>query len=182
MKRLVLLLALALAGLPGLALADQTSPNLVDLFEALLRAPNVAAARPIEQSIWQTWLDYQDDEARSEVQRSHETFSEGDPYIAVAILDKVIAKHPDWAEAWNRRATYYYVLGRYDKSIADVQHVLELEPKHFGAMAGLGAIYIALGEDDKALRYYEMALNIHPQMQAAQHQAEVLRERLGPAI
>lgn len=182
MKRLVILLATALAWLPGLALADQTSPTLADLFDRLLRAPSVEAARPIEHSIWQTWLDYRDAEARSEVQRSHETFSEGDPYIAAAILDKVIAKHPDWAEAWNRRATYYYVLGRYDKSIADVQQVLELEPKHFGALAGLGAIYVALGQDDKALRYYEKALHVHPNMQAAQHEAEVLRERLGPAI
>ncbi len=182
MKRLVLTLALALAGLPGLALADQSSPNLIDLFDRLLQAPDVEAARPIEQSIWQTWLDHQDEDARLEVQRSHETFSEGNPYIAVAILDKVIAKHPDWAEAWNRRATYYYMLGLYDRSIADVQHVLELEPNHFGALAGLGAIYIALGEDDKALRYYEKALHIHPNMQAAQHQVEVLRERMGPAI
>lgn len=182
MKRLVILLAFGLAGLSGPAMADQTSPSLSNLYERLLSAPDVEAARSIEQRIWQTWLDYKDDEARSEVQRSHETFSEGDPYIAVAILDKVIAKHPDWAEAWNRRATYFYVLGLYDKSIADVQHVLQLEPKHFGALAGLGAIYVALGQDDKALRYYEMALDIYPQMPSAQHQVEVLRERLGPSI
>ncbi len=182
MKRLVLLLALGLAGLPGLALADQNSPKLVGLFEQLSKAPDAETALPIEQVIWQTWLDFPDEEARSEVQRAYDTFTEGRPYIALAILDKVLAKHPNWAEAWNRRATYNYMLGRYDASIRDVMRVLELEPKHFGALSGLGAIYIALGDDDKALRYYEQALAVHPNMPSAQEQAEMLRERIGPAI
>lgn len=182
MKRLVLLLALGLAGLPGLVLADQNSPQLVGLFEQLSVAPDAESALPIEQNIWRTWLDFADQDAKDEVQRAYETFTEGRPYIALAILDKVLAKYPDWAEAWNRRATYNYMLGRYDESIQDVLQVLTLEPKHFGALSGLGAIYVALGEDDKALRYYEQALAVHPNMPAAQQQAEILRERLGPAI
>ncbi len=182
MKRLVLLLALGLAGLPGWALADQTSPKLVGLFEQLSIAPDAKSALPIEKVIWQTWMEFPNQEAKNEVQRAYETFNDGQPYIALAILDKVLAKHPDWAEIWNRRATYNYMLGRYEESIKDVMEVLALEPKHFGALSGLGAIYVALGEDDKALRYYEQALAVHPNMPAAQEQAEMLRERLGPAI
>ena len=98
----------------------------------------------------------------------------GLPDQALPVLDDVVARAPQWAEGWNKRATLLYVLGDHDRSLADIDRTLALEPRHFGALAGLGLIRAARGENREALAALRRALAINP----------FLKERFGliPAL
>ena len=87
-------------------------------------------------------------------------------YEAVQIFTKVIALDPNWAEAWNKRATVLYLVGRYQSSQNDIEKVLELEKRHFGALAGQGLVNIKLKNYEKAIKSYEKALEIYPSMRS----------------
>ena len=90
------------------------------------------------------------------------------------MLDDIVARAPDWAEGWNKRATVLYLMGEYDRSLTDIDRVLALEPRHFGALAGMGLIRIEKGETREALAAFRRALAVNP----------FLRERFGiiPAL
>ncbi len=81
---------------------------------------------------------------------------------AFGYLDEIIKRDPDYAEGWNKRATVFYMIDDYDKSLADIQKTLELEPRHFGALAGLGMIMIKLGDKQRALQAFERAYAVDP--------------------
>ena len=83
---------------------------------------------------------------------------------ALAAFDKIVAIDPNFAEGWNKRATIYYMMGRYTASVNDIQRALYLEPRHFGALSGLGLIFDAIGKGDAALKVWKQALAIHPNM------------------
>jgi tetratricopeptide (TPR) repeat protein len=99
---------------------------------------------------------------------------QGLPALAMPVLDDIVARAPDWAEGWNKRATVLYFLGAHDRSLADIERTLALEPRHFGALAGIGLIRIAKGEHRAALAALRRALGINP----------FLKERFGliPAL
>ncbi|MBD8556215.1 hypothetical protein IFT84_17035 [Rhizobium sp. CFBP 8762] len=97
---------------------------------------------------------------------------------AFDLLDQVIYLSPDYVEGWNRRATLNYQLGNYRKSMADINRVLALEPRHFGALAGMAAILAASGKDELALRAWNQVLEIYPAEKMAQEQVKVLSEKL----
>ena len=84
--------------------------------------------------------------------------------LAIKLLDSIIKLRPDYSEAWNRRATAYYMKKDFSRSLADIQQVLAREPRHFGALAGLGLIMQDLGEEKRALDIYRRALAIHPRL------------------
>jgi tetratricopeptide (TPR) repeat protein len=86
----------------------------------------------------------------------------GGPIETLALLNRLIRDYPGYAEAWNQRATMYYVLGNFEASIADCEKVLELEPRHFGALSGRSLMYLQLGRRAQALRDMAAALAIHP--------------------
>src|SRR6476646_8072318 len=87
---------------------------------------------------------------------------QGLPALAMPILDDIVMRAPDWAEGWNKRATVLYILGEQDRSLADIEHVLALEPRHFGALSGIGLIRIAKGQPREALAAYRRALAVNP--------------------
>ena len=99
---------------------------------------------------------------------------EGAPEEALKILDKLVERYPDFAEAWNRRATLYYLMRRYDASLADIEKVLELEPRHFGALAGRGMIYQKKKNYAAAIDAYREALTMNPLMEGPKEALEEL--------
>jgi tetratricopeptide (TPR) repeat protein len=101
--------------------------------------------------------------------------------IAEAFFSEVIAAKPDYAEAFNKRATLFYIMRRFDESLADIEKVLDLEPRHFGALAGRGMIYQQQNKIQLAIGAYRDALQINPSMANVQHALEAL-EKQTPGI
>jgi tetratricopeptide (TPR) repeat protein len=102
----------------------------------------------------------------------------GDLATALGIFSELIERAPTFSEAWNKRATAYYQLGDYEASMRDVSVVLELEPRHFAALSGMGLIYTELAADAPALRWFERALKVHPYLRGVPERVAQLRQRL----
>jgi tetratricopeptide (TPR) repeat protein len=101
-----------------------------------------------------------------------------DVQLAIQLLDSIIEIKPDYIEAWNRRATLFFAMKDYGRAMADIQEVLSREPRHFGALAGLGMILEELGEDKQALEAFRKALAINPYMQKIPEQVKALAEKV----
>jgi tetratricopeptide (TPR) repeat protein len=101
---------------------------------------------------------------------------------ALAVYSEIIKTYPDYAEAWNKRATLYYLAGDLDASIDDIKHTLALEPRHFGALSGLGLVYIQRNELQKAKDAFETLLQVHPQSPNAQQSLEMVNQSLRMSI
>lgn len=112
--------------------------------------------------IWKLWLQSGRPELDAAMQQAIAFMGQGLPALAMPVLDDLVARAPDWAEAWNKRATVLYLLGEHDRSLADIERVLALEPRHFGALAGSGLIRMAKGENRAALAAFRRALEINP--------------------
>ena len=152
------LLALCLALLAAPAGAQVTTPASIRawLFDSLRTAPTEQIARAIEDQIWRFWMKQApDQEAADLMNKAVERIKAYDNAGAMEFLDKLVAHAPDWAEAWNQRATVLFYQEKYDESLADVEKTLALEPKHFGALAGKAVILMNQGRVElgqKALR------------------------------
>ena len=97
---------------------------------------------------------------------------------ALDILDQVILLDPDFVEGWNKRATVHFLMKAYGKSIADIQHTLALEPRHFGALSGFGMILRDIGEDHLAVDAFREALAVHPQLKNARDALVALEAKI----
>jgi len=98
--------------------------------------------------------------------------------VALDFLDQVVTMDPDYAEGWNRRATVHFMMNNYAKSMSDINHTLQLEPRHFGALAGMGQIMKASGSDELALQAWQRVLDIYPMMRSAQNEVATLSEEM----
>ena len=98
--------------------------------------------------------------------------------LALDVLDRVVVIQPDYAEGWNKRATVNFMIGEFGRSIADIEKALALEPRHFGALSGLGLILKELGEDERALEAFEQALRIHPYLDNAKTMVKRLKDEM----
>ncbi len=155
------LCGIALA-LPASAQTEREKAALDELFDQLRTAPNAETAQIITNQIWIYWTTPADPVLASRMQQVLALRMNADFPAVITLLDEIIAEYPDYAEAWNQRATIYFLLRDFDKSIADVGKVLELEPRHFGALAGRAAMYKEQGKDDLALKDILAAIAIHP--------------------
>ncbi len=171
-----LALALALFLSPAVSLAADA--RLDRLFERLIATQDPNDAKTIERSIWQIWLDPKDSSTQSLLDLAMVAEQRGDQLGAFALFDAIVTLKPDYAEGWNRRATILYQLGRLDESKADAEKVVALEPRHFGALSGLGLIAQARNEDSAALEAFERALAINPHMPQIQTAVDALRRKL----
>jgi tetratricopeptide (TPR) repeat protein len=135
-----------------------------DLFARLAVAKDAAEANGIANLIERRWSRSGSDTADLLMSRAGEALKASDHALAVELLDRVLSLKPDWAEAWNRRATAFFLLDDSASSIADIRQVLAREPRHFGAWAGLGHIYLSGGDKQRALEAYQKALAIHPHL------------------
>jgi tetratricopeptide (TPR) repeat protein len=148
---------------PRLSRADRLQ-NLDFLFGALKAAPDATAAKAIEDRIWAVWMVSPSDTANLLMTRVRTAIESKDLDLAVKLLDSIIAIRPDYVEAWNRRATIHYMRKDYERSLADIRQILAREPRHFGALAGLGLIMQDLGDSKRALDIYRKALDVHPHL------------------
>ena len=163
--------------MPGVA--GQSDPLLDDLFARLHAAPSPAAAEAVEQDIWRLWTASGDPAIDRLMVRGMFHMARQISPEALEAFDEVVRAAPDFAEGWNKRATLHYMTGAYAASIADIEKTVALEPRHFGALSGLGLVYLALGDEGRALAAFEAALAIYPLMAGHDTHIRQLREKLG---
>jgi len=145
------------------AFADDATDKLLDeLFVQLHDAPDETTARTISDRIWTIWVNPTDPDLKFRMMDVMEARSMRSIETTIALLDQLVLDYPDYAEGWNQRATMHFMRGDYEASIADCARVLELEPRHFGALAGRAVIYLQQGKRSLALRDMKAALSLHP--------------------
>ena len=157
--------------------ADRTR-GLDFLFGALKAAPDEASAKHVEARIWAIWLQTPSDTAALLMLRAKAAMEAQQTEVALKLLDAVVKLRPDYVEGWNRRATLYYLQNDYVHSLADIQQVLVREPRHFGALAGLGMIMQDLGDDKRALEAFRRALAINPHLEKVPELVKTLTEKV----
>ena len=175
-------LLLVAALVPFASAADQRSEALPELFENLSEADDAAIAARLESLIWQEWFAAPDDDAGVMMSRLNRAMQARDLDAALETADALIARAPEFAEAWNRRATIHYLRGDDDESVADIRETLALEPRHFGAISGLGLIFLRRGDLEAALDAFEQVLEISPASANARRSVERVRDELGREI
>jgi tetratricopeptide (TPR) repeat protein len=152
--------------------------NLEFLLGALKVAPDDVSAKAIEERIWALWMVSGSDTVDLLMSRVREATDAEDFDLAIRLLDAVIEIDPDFVEAWNRRATMYFLKKDFSDSLADIQHVLAKEPRHFGALAGLGTILEEVGDDKHALEAYRKALAVHPHLKGVAEHVKALVDKV----
>jgi tetratricopeptide (TPR) repeat protein len=163
--------------LPRLPRGDRTK-NLEFLFEALKAAPDADSAKLVEGRIWALWLASGSDTADLLMSRVKSAMDNKDNALAIKLLDAVTRLKPDYVEGWNRRATLRFAEKDYGGALADIQQVLGREPRHFGALSGLGIIMQELGEDKLALEAFRRALAVNPNLQKIPDFVKTLAEKV----
>ena len=148
------------------------------LFGALKVAPDEASAKHVEARIWAQWLHTPSDTAALLMMRAKAAMDAQQMDVALKLLDALVKLRPDWVEAWNRRATLYYLQNDYRRSLQDIEQVLIREPRHFGALAGLGMIMQDIGDEKRALEAFRKALAINPHMDKVPELVKTLSEKV----
>lgn len=173
-------IAIVLAGClaSAAAIADQNDPRLDDLFQFLRQTEDRNQAQAVQNVIWGIWFEAPNAGTGMLMKQGQAAMSGGDYMSAKQAFDALVELEPDFAEAWNRRATLHYLMGNYTASISDVERTLRLEPRHFGAMSGLGLIYDAIGDEEAALAAFQKALTLNPHMPAIQARASEIEQTL----
>ena len=152
--------------------------SLNTLFGALKIAPDDVSAKAIEDRIWSVWMVSGSDTCNLLMSRVKDATDDKDYDLAIKLLDAVIELRPDYVEAWNRRATVYYLKQDYAHSLADIAEVLAREPRHFGALSGLGLILQDIGDDKHALEAYRKALAIDPHLDKLPDTVKTLTDKV----
>jgi len=156
--------------------ADERNQQLDSLFKEL-KTGEMLSNLTIEQKIWKIWSTHPKDENLTKLlQNGSDLVSKKKFFESIDIFTKVINFDPSWAEAWNKRATVFYLIGEFQKSQNDIDKVLELENRHFGALAGQGLVNIKLKNYEKAIESYKRALEIYPTMQSPEIMIKQIEE------
>jgi tetratricopeptide (TPR) repeat protein len=186
---LAALAVLALTAPTALAAVQETPPSvgadkapaksraeqLDSLFQSLRTASSKEMAKAAENGIWRLWLESGSDTIDLLMNWAMKAMEAKDYSTALDFLDRVVIMKPDYAEGWNKRATVYFLMDDYSKSIADIGKTLALEPRHFGALSGLGMIMRELGEDKRAIEAYQKALAVDPNLDGVQKALDELQ-------
>jgi tetratricopeptide (TPR) repeat protein len=159
------------------ASADRTR-GLDFLFGALKAAPDEASAKHVEARIWALWMQTPSDTAALLMLRAKAAMDAQQMDVALKLLDAVVKLRPDYVEGWNRRATLYYLKNDYAHSLEDIEQVLVREPRHFGALAGLGMIMQDLGDEKRALDAFRKALAVNPYLDKVPELVKTLTEKV----
>jgi len=185
---LVVALALVIFAGPGLAqdsavpteklTAQETREVALDrLFASLHKASDEQAAKAVEEKIWELWSRFDSPTAEVLLGQAVVAMGAAENAASLEILDRIVAAFPTYTEAWNKRATLHFALGNYDASLKDIDKVLDLEPRHFGALAGRGMIYQRQENWTAALNAYREALSMNPSMTGVKNAVQELSKR-----
>src|SRR5262245_27271669 len=158
--------------------SGEKTKNLDFLFGALKAAPDEESAKAVEAKIWAVWTATPSDTAALLMLRAKSAMDRKEMDVALKLLDSVIKLRPDYVEAWNRRATLYYLKNDYTRSLEDIRQVLIREPRHFGALAGLGMIMQEVGDEKRALEAFRKALAVNPHLEKVPELVKTLTEKL----
>ena len=156
-----------LALLAGTVAAKANDPLLRDarinvLFKALKSAKSEGRAHAAAAQIWALWFQSGNAEVDQTMAKVQIAIRARKLDLALDLLGRVVQVLPEYAEGWNRRATVYFLMGRDAESVADIQKVLEIEPRHFGALTGLGLIHMRASNWKSAIASFKRALEVHP--------------------
>ena len=172
--------------LSGNIFAESRDKNdmLNELFEQLKKNNNVSIAFGIEMKIWSIWSIHPTDENLTKLLANGSVLmTEGKFEAAYKVFSTIIVSSPEWAEAWNKRATVLYLMGRYQDSLKDIDEVLKRESRHFGALSGQGLVETKLENYEKAIKSYQAAQKIYPSIKSATIMIPQLEELIkGSAI
>lgn len=153
--------------------ATAQTAKLDELFSELTTA-DAPDSKRIEREIWSEWSKSGSAAMDLLLERGRSAMQAGDMEAAIGHLTALTDHAPDFAEGWNARATAYFQAGEYGPSINDIARTLTLNPRHFGALSGLGMIFEQLGDEERALEAYKAALAIHPQLEGVRESIERL--------
>ena len=177
MKKLVQFIILSLLIFSSVS-AETRNNELNNLFKLLKNSENTKAIE-IENKIWKIWITHPSEDRRG--YRLTELLAQGSILInqrklnkAYGLFSQIILEDPKWAEAWNKRATVLYMMGNFELSQKDIDMVLSLEKRHFGALSGQGLVQTALENYEKAIDSYIEAHKIYPSSQSTLQMIEQL--------
>ena len=167
-----------LAGGAVSAPADQKDARLPALFDALKSAPSSAAAAAVEAKIWTIWLEANDPAIDTLMEEGSNAMTAQQFGTALEKFNAIIAQRPGFAEGWNKRATLFYLMGDYVHSLADIDQTLELEPRHIGALSGLGLVNLQMEREEAAADAFRRVLTIDPQNVGAKTNLTIIQDIL----
>lgn len=162
--------------------APSRTEQLDKLFAALKSAKDAATAERAEDGIIAIWMQSGSDTVDLLMSWSVKAIADKDYANALDILDRIVTLKPDYAEGWNKRATVYFLTDNYSQSLSDIRQVLVLEPRHFGALIGLGTIFRELGDNKRAIEAYTQALALDPHLTDARKALDELEKKSGQDI
>ena len=160
------------------AVADQKDPRLNELFQKLHEADTIEESLPIQHGIWQLWLQSGSPTVDLLMSKGSAAMEEQDADIALTMFNAVVELKPEYAEGWNKRATLFYMMGRNEESLKDIDRVLKLEPRHFGALSGLGLVHMAMKHPSEALKAMQRALDANPHLPNMREQIDQLKKKV----
>ena len=162
--------------------ADQNAEELPALFDQLLNEVDSESSVGIEGQIWQHWLDAPDTNSANLLSQVNTALRVRRLEIALQLSTQLVDSYPEFAEGWNKRATIHYLLGNNAQSVADIRETVRLEPRHFGAISGLGMIFLRESNFPAALQAFEQVLKISPASIGAKRSIEQVRREIGREI
>ena len=146
------------------------------LFEQLIKTNDLKNADQLEKKIWSVWNKHpNDNKLTNKMEFGTELMQYGDYYYALRVFDNIIVTDPQWSEAWNKRATVYFLMNEFTNSLDDIDKVLSIEPRHFGALSGQARIFIKLQKYEKAIKSIERALEFYPSFRSRELIPEIER-------
>ena len=161
--------------LPGKGGRGDVAVPIDELFDQLAAAETPDQAQQVEAAIWKVWARSGSPSVDLLMSRGLDAMAEQDLDRALAYFTNVVELAPDYPEAWNKRATIFYLQNNYGRAIQDIEQTLALEPRHFGALGGLAQILMEIGDKKGALEAYRRVLAIYPLMPGAQAAADALK-------
>ena len=157
--------------------ADQNDERLNGLFEQLSLVSNPVVLRATEDQIWAIWLEHENADVQQLLILGTEAMNRRQFPEALLIFNQIVENFPNFAEGWNKRATLYYLVGNTDASIEDIKRTLQLEPRHFGALSGLGLVYLQQGKLALAEEAFQQLITLHPNSPSAQENLRLVTEQ-----